>query len=174
MKCTFRFIALILGLAVALSANAEIYQWKDKDGKMYYSDRPPPNQPGIQQKQAPKQVQQPASEPAQDEDEDEADGAEPKKAATVAPVQKKSLAEQRDEESRKRRAAAEAREKEEKAAARATQNCERARTQYAALNSGQRIARLSETGERKFLNDEEKAAEIAHTKELMDAFCGKD
>ncbi|MCL2644745.1 MAG: DUF4124 domain-containing protein [Betaproteobacteria bacterium] len=175
MKCTFRFVALFLGLAIALSASAEIYQWKDKDGKMHFSDRPPPNQPSIQT-QKPKQAQQPVTAPAQDEDDAEEGGDKPKKAVatTPAPAQEKSKAEQSDEEARKRRAAAEAREKAEKDADRAAQNCERARTQYAALNSGQRISRLTETGERRFLNDEERAAETERTRELMEAFCGKN
>jgi len=177
MKCTFRFISIILGMAIALPAGAQIYQWKDKDGKIHFSDLPPPSQSSTQTK-APKQQPVTVLEPANDEDEGEAGdktkegGTEP--AADAAPAQEKSPAEQRAEESRKRRAAAEAKEKEEQDAARAAQNCQRARTQYAALNSGQRISRLTETGERKFLNEEELAAETERTREMMEAFCGKD
>ena len=180
MKCPVWFIAFILGLAAALSASAGVYQWKDKDGKTHFSDIPPPNQPGVRA-QPSRRAQPPEVEiePEPDETEiTEEGGAEPKNAATPVSAQEKSQAEQRDEEFRKRRAAAaEAREKAEKDAAdaaRRQQNCQRARAQHAALASGQRIAQPTETGERKFLDDEERAAEIARVKELMKAFCGKD
>jgi len=171
MRCPFWAIVPILG--VALSASAQIYQWKDKDGKTYFSDMPPPDQPGIQM-QMPKRPQPPASEAelASDDPEAEADSAEP--AATAPFSQEKSKAEQRDTEYHKRRAAAEAKEKVEKDAVRTAQDCQRARAQYAALNSGQRISLPAETGGRKFLNDEERAVEIERSKELIEAFCGKD
>ncbi|MCL2876964.1 MAG: DUF4124 domain-containing protein [Betaproteobacteria bacterium] len=171
MKFTFRLIMSILGLTVALSANAQIYQWKDKDGKMHFSDRLPQNQPGIQV-QTLERPQQSATEAEQASDapEAEADNVEP--AAATIPAQ--SQAEQFSEGARKRRAAAEAKEKAEKDADRAAQGCQRARTQYAALNSGRRISLPTEDGGRRLLNDEERAAEIARTRDLIDGFCGKD
>ncbi|MCL2590781.1 MAG: DUF4124 domain-containing protein [Betaproteobacteria bacterium] len=183
MKCTFlpRFIAPILGLAVALSASAQIYQWKDKDGTTHFSDTPPPNQPNVQVQMF-KRAQPPATdtEPALDEPEAESGkgNAELEKPTAVVSALKKSQAAYRDEEFRKRRAAAaEAREKAEKNAARAAQDeqsCQRARAQHVALNNGQRISRFTESGERKFLDDEERAAETERTKKLIEAFCGKD
>ena len=180
MKCSFRFATLIFCLTAALSASAQIYQWKDKDGKTHFSDRLPSNQPGIQV-QTPKRAQPPAAADALEPEADDAveSGAEPKNAPAPSPAsaQKKNQPEQHDEELRKRRAAAEAREKAEKDAARSAQreqDCQRARAQYAVLNSGQRVSRPTENGERKFLDNEERAAEIVRTRELMEAFCGKD
>ena len=184
MKCSVRFVALIFGLVTALSASAQIYQWKDKDGKTHFSDRPPPNQPGVRVQtleRAPPPTT--VSEPESDEAETEATGEggiEPKDvvAPAPAPVLEKSQVGQRDEAFRKRRAAAvEAREKAERDAAdtaQRQQDCQRARGQYAALNSGQRISLPTEGGSRRVLNDEERAAEIARTEELIEAFCGKD
>jgi hypothetical protein len=177
VKRSIWLIALVFGLAAALPASAQIYQWKDKDGKTHFSDRPPPNQPGVQPK-IPKRPQ-PAVEPEPDETGAEdakpvEGGAEPNNAAAPG----KSQAEQRDEEFQKRRAAAaEAREKAEKEAAdreKREQDCQRARTQHSALSSGQRVSRLTEDGSRRFLNDEERAAEIARSEELIKAFCGED
>jgi hypothetical protein len=177
-------VALIVGLAAAFSVSAQVYQWKDKDGRTHFSDMPPPNQSGVQA-QPPKRSQPPAMviepEPFEPETtEDVEEGAETEKAAVPAPAsaQEKSEAQQRDEEFRKRRAAAaEAREKADKDAANATQrqqDCQRARAQHAALASGQRIAQPTESGGRKMLNDEERAAEVARVRELMETFCGKD
>ncbi|MDR2014689.1 MAG: DUF4124 domain-containing protein [Azoarcus sp.] len=182
MKRPVCSIVLIFGLAAALSASAQIYQWKDKDGKTHFSDMPPPAQQGIQMKTH-KHVQPTANpEPDKTEATENTEGsAEPNNAAvtaTPAPSREKSQAEQRDEEFRKRRAAAaEAREKAEKEAARdeqRKQNCQRARAQHAAFNSGKRIALATEDGGRKILNDEERAAEIARAEESIKAFCDKD
>jgi hypothetical protein len=181
VKRTTRFIAFVFGLIAVLSASAQIYQWKDKDGKAHFSDRPPPSQPGIQM-QTPTRAQPDAAadDPEPEAETTEGSGTEAKNAPAPAPAsaQGKSQAEQRDEEFRKRRAAAaEAREKAEKDAARNAQReqgCQRARAQYAALNSGQRVSFPSEDGGRRPLNDEERAAAIARTRELMEAYCGKD
>jgi len=183
------FVALVFGLAVALSANAQIYQWKDKDGKTHFSDRPPPNQPGVQA-QTPKRVHPSSTvtKPEQDEAEAEPEtaesgegGVEPKNAVAApasASAQEKNPTGQRDEEFRKRRAAtAEAGEKAEKDAAlkaRREQECQRARAQYATLNSGQRIALPTESGGRSVLDDRERAVEIERAKGLIETFCGKD
>jgi len=186
VNTSIRFATLIIGLAAALSVSAQIYQWKDKDGRTHFSDIPPANQPGVRA-QTPKREQPPvtAVEPEPDEVEagtvaESAEGVEggvkPENAAVSA--QEKSAAQQRDEEFRKRRAAAaEAREKAEKDAARAAQrqqDCQRARAQHAALASGQRVAHPTETGGRKLLNDEERAAGIARARELMETFCDKN
>ncbi|MCX7207092.1 MAG: DUF4124 domain-containing protein [Proteobacteria bacterium] len=34
-------MAIVLSLLLACAAHAEIYKWKDADGKMHYSDQPP-------------------------------------------------------------------------------------------------------------------------------------
>jgi len=178
VKCSVRFFALVFGLAFALSASAQIYQWKDKDGRTHFSDQPPPTQPGVQ---VHKHEQTPLSETEPDETPAETTGSgqgglEPKNAASVSAL-KKSEAQQRDEAFRKRRAeAAEAQEKAQRDAARAAQreqNCQRARSQYGALSSGQRIVRFTESGERRFLSDEERAAEIARLQELIETLCEK-
>ena len=173
-------VVFIAGLAAAFSVSAQVYQWKDKDGRIHFSDRPPPNQPGVQA-QPPKPPPAMVIEPEPNEAETTEgveDGAEPKKAVAPASAQEKSEAQQRDEEFRKRRAAAaEAREKADRDAANAAQrqqDCQRARAQYAALSGGQRIAHPTEGGGRRFLNDEERAAEVARVKELMETLCGKN
>ena len=36
-------LALVLALYAALPASAQVYTWKDKDGKVHFGDRPPPD-----------------------------------------------------------------------------------------------------------------------------------
>jgi hypothetical protein len=179
------FVTLIFGLLVASPASAQIYQWKDKDGKTYFSDRPPQNQSDVQVKGSKRA--QPEADPDPDETEvavdaaeDAEDGVKSNKAAVAAPapVKEKTPAEQRNEEFRKRRAAAaEAREKAEQEAAsneQRRQDCQRARAQYSVLNSGQRVFQPTEDGGRKILEGEERVAEIGRTEELIKVFCDKD
>jgi hypothetical protein len=89
--------------------------------------------------------------------------------------QQKSLAE-RDAEFRKRQLeGTEARQKEEaKATEKAAQSedCERARTYVKSLQEGQRIAQVDpKTGERIFLDDANRPAEIARAQKVADSNC---
>ena len=172
-------VALIVGLIASLSVSAQIYQWKDKDGRMHFSDMPPADQPGVRT-QTPKREQPPsmAIEPEPDEAETEAaEGVEGGVKPEDTSAQEKSAARQRDEELRKRRAAAEAEEKAKKDAARAAQrqqDCERVRDRHATLVSGEHVAYPTEAGGRKLLNDKERAAEVARASDLIETFCDKD
>jgi hypothetical protein len=40
------FLLCFALLAISSAASSEIYKWKDKDGKIHYSDTPPP--PGLE------------------------------------------------------------------------------------------------------------------------------
>ncbi|MDR0564748.1 MAG: DUF4124 domain-containing protein [Azoarcus sp.] len=167
--------ALVFGLVAALSAYGEIYKWKDKDGKVHFSDMPPTGQ-SVVPMQKPKKKPQPNQYEAEPEDAEAVEEglpADTKKAAEPAPVPKTQA--ERDEEFRKRRAAAaEAKEKADKEAAdaaRRKEECRRARAQYAVLSSGQRVARPSEEGGRVFLDDKSRAAEIERAQELVSKLC---
>ncbi|MDR0701157.1 MAG: DUF4124 domain-containing protein [Azoarcus sp.] len=167
MKHPVRFVMFALALALSLSASAEIYKWKDRDGRAHFSDMPPPqNAAEVQILNAPAP---PRSAATADEQENTA---EESSAKTAAPG--KSLAERELEFRQRRAAAAEARAKADEEAARAArraQDCERARTQHAALASGQRVARPTGNGGRTFLDDAEREAEMARIQELIDKRC---
>ena len=49
--------------------------------------------------------------------------------------------------------------------------CTQARSQLAALNSGQRIARMSADGEREFLDDAARSAEVARLQQQVAEHC---
>ena len=60
---------------------------------------------------------------------------------------------------------------EEKLATQRRQNCDRARSHLAALDSGQRIARVNDKGEREILDDRQRAAEVQRAREVMSSDC---
>ncbi|MDR0634784.1 MAG: DUF4124 domain-containing protein [Azoarcus sp.] len=164
---------LAFALVFVLPASAEIYQWKDEQGRVHFSDIPP-NQANVG-----KTISSTPARPHPVADDPEAaqpDGETAPANAIPAAAPAKSLAE-RDLEFRKRRAAdAEARAKAEKDAAQANrraQDCQRARIQHGALVSGQRVARPTADGGREFLDAGEREAEIARAQELVDAFCNE-
>src|SRR5450759_1406295 len=103
-------------------------------------------------------------------------GASSPSTGTSAPAAK-SLAE-RNAEFRKRnmeRQEAEAKAEKVKAESKdAERNCNNARSQLKSLQDGQRIARFdTNTGERSFLSDEDRPAEIANAQKAVASWCNK-
>ncbi len=155
-------LALALMLA-SLPLPAQVYEWRDAQGAINYGDRPPPGVPArLIKGEGPLSGQSPEAS-----GEDVAGEGEP--TAT-----QRTLAE-RELEARERRAQqAEARaraEQEQQLAEERERNCGQARNQLAALESGQRIARFNERGEREFLDDAGRAAEIERTRTYLAANC---
>ena len=168
--------ALLVGLAVFAFSGGALAQWawKDGNGRVVYSDRPPPagvksesivKQPGNAQTVLPPQQvgtaadsQRPATEsrPA---------------AASNAP---KTVAEQ-EKEFRKRqieRAKAEKKAQDEQARnATKAAECERAKGYLKAVENGQRIARTDASGNREFLDDSQRAAEAERTRKIVQSAC---
>ena len=96
-------------------------------------------------------------------------------AASSAPAVPKSLAE-RDADFKKRGIEqAEAQQKDAKKAAEAEQkreNCDSAQAYYKSLESGQRIVRADpKTGERAFMEDQERNAEMVRARARIDQNC---
>lgn len=153
-----RTAGLFLFLLAATAGAAEIYTWKDREGRVNYADNPPTGSTKARtlsgRDTEPTPV--PAAQPAAGESA------------------QKSVADQ-DLEFRKRQAeAAEQKAKADKEAAAAEEkqkNCERARNQLKALESGQRVAQFNAKGEREFLDDAQRAAAIANAKKVADSWC---
>ena len=164
-----------LGLLVwSLAAPAAAqWAWKDDNGRVVYSDRPPPSAVKTD-----RIVRQPSNAqtvlPPQQTGADTAakPGADAKPvAATSGP---KSVAEQ-EMEFRKRqqeRADAEKKTQDEqvKVASRAAE-CERARAYLKGIEEGQRIARIDASGNREFLDDNQRAAEAERTRKIVQSTC---
>src|SRR5690606_32089813 len=97
--------ALLLALLIALPVSAQVYSWRDRDGRMHYSDVPPPGKGAEVVRGA---VQPPVAPAAGSEGGSvEPGGTEAEVPTSDAPARqgRKSLAE-REREFRERRAAA--------------------------------------------------------------------
>jgi hypothetical protein len=143
------------------------WKWRDANGVMQYTDRPPPaGTPDSQiltrpaAARAPKLVSNtpPASTP---EVKANAPTATPKSDPELEAKRKKA------EEQK----AAERKVEEERQAKVRGENCERARGYERSLQSGQRIVRTNEKGEREVLDDTGRADEMQRTREAIDSNC---
>lgn len=166
-------LAIATVAAVYVSGAAGQWAWKEDSGRIVYSDRPPPanikstqilRQPAAA---APAPVPQ-ATTPGGATAEGERPGTAP---AASAP---KTVAE-RDMEFRKRQqeradSDRKAQEEQQKSAAKAAE-CERARGYMRALEDGVRISRTDAAGNRDYLDDEQRAAEVERTRKAVQQLC---
>jgi hypothetical protein len=149
--------ATLLGAALALpAASFAQWQWIDKDGRKVFSDQSPPadipaknilKQPGPRgHAVAPADAASSAAAPMQ-----------------PAPAAPKLSGKEKDLEEKKKQAeAAEAEKKkaqEEQVAKERAENCARVKSAKAAFDSGVRISRTNEKGEREYLDDAQRSAE---------------
>ena len=150
-------------LLATLPAAAQ-WKWKDARGQVVISDVPPPREiPERDVLQKPELVtRRPANQPA------------PAASAAVA----ESVAKARVDpelEARKKKTEQEQTDKlkaeEDKVAAQRAENCRRARSHMASLDSGIRLSRTNDKGERELMSDEEIEAERVRTRREMEEAC---
>jgi hypothetical protein len=154
----------LLGMLAAPAAAQ--WMWRDAGGQVTASDRPPPKD--IPQKdilQRPENFQRRAPAPAP--------AASAASAGASATTTKTAL--ESEVEARKRAGeqenAAKARADAERVAQQRAENCRRARGHVAALESGQRMARTNDKGEREVLDDKGRAEEMRAAREVMASDC---
>lgn len=156
----YGLLLALLTLTLALPADAQ-WRWRDASGRVTASDLPPPRD--IPEKDI---LQRPG-------------GARPA-AAAAAPVAasaapKPAAAVDKELEARKKAAdqqqQAKAKADEERQAAVRAENCSRARSHLATLESGQRMARVNDKGEREFLDDQQRANEMRRAREVIASDC---
>jgi hypothetical protein len=164
-----RIALLTLACALPLVASAQ-WIWVDKDGRKVFSDRAPsPDVPAERIVRAPKgaALPPPAAAPAAAA---ASEVAADKSAAMPKPVGKdKSL-----EERRKQLVAAEGDKKKAEQAtylALRNDNCSRAKSSKAGFETGARITRFNSKGEREYLSDDERAAEVKRLNEIIARDC---
>lgn len=154
-------------LVTALPAQAQ-WTWRDKDGRITVSDLPPPRE--VPEKDILRKPNSPARAAAP------AAVTAPAAATTpAAPASAPPTALEREVQARKRAAdeekAAKARAEEERNATRRAENCRQARNHLTALESGQRIARTNDKGEREVLDDQGRAKEAQRAREVIASDC---
>lgn len=163
---------LLVALAAAPDASAQ-YQWRDANGRMVYSDMPPPASvpPSAVQRAPARQTpagtsggsgatasaMAPAPAPA-------APSAASAPSAADAEMAFRKRRMEREEAERK---AAEAETRAQRAAA----ACEVSRAQVRTLESGMRVARVNERGEREFIDDATRASQLETARKSVRELC---
>jgi len=164
--------------ALPLLAAAQ-WQWIDKDGRKVFSDRSPPadipaknilKQPGPTRGSS---VAVPAAAAAEGAPGTAVAASAPApQAAASAP---KLSGKDKDLEDKKKQAeaaeAAKKKEADEKFAQAKAENCTRARQSKASFDSGVRIARTNEKGEKEILDDTQRAAEVRRLDSVIARDC---
>ncbi len=164
----FAMAAAPLMLAALFTSPTEAaaqWKWRDAQGQIQYSDRPPP--PGVLDKDI-------LGRPSGSARAAQALPTAPAPAASAAPLPGLKAS---DPELEARKRKAEAEKDAAKKAADAEQaktraaNCERARSYQRSLDSGMRIARTNASGEREILDDAARAQETSRNRDVLNNNC---
>jgi Domain of unknown function (DUF4124) len=154
------FAALAIFLATATVA-AQVFKWIDKDGKVNFSDTPPPAEAV---KGEAKKIVAPSASPSP--------LAAPSKLAT--PPSTKASADPAKDAEKKKTDLAEKAKKDEAADKIAKQNeerCKEAKRYLSTLESGTPIKQSNDAGENVFMTDEARASESARAKTAATESC---
>ena len=168
-RWTSAVLLAMLGLALALPAEAQ-WKWRDARGQTQYSDLPPP--PGVPEHDILSRPAGTRSRVTVFSASAPASGAAPATQAASAALAPKTDPEL---EARRKKAeaeqAAKAKAEEARVAAARADNCRRAQSHMRTLDSGIRIARSNDKGEREILDDQQRADEVRRTREVIAADC---
>lgn len=146
-------IAAAVLLSLPLACMAQVYKYKDAEGRTVFSDTPPPGSNAVK-KDIPVTTSPPPGEGA------------PKSSSSLQDQM------QQFEKRREERQAADAKAAKEKAEReRAAEHCTKARNRLAALQSGQRIVRFNAQGEREYMDDAGREKEIADSQKAVSDWC---
>lgn len=165
MRCRLVVLSLALvGATLALPAAAQ-WKWRAANGQIQYSDLPPP--PGVADKDIllrPTAASLRATAPA---------AAAP--AASAPPLTPKNIDPELEAKRKKAEQdeAAKTKAEEQRVAAAKAENCKRAREQMRTLESGMRMARINDKGEREVLDDKMRADEMKRARDVANAECAK-
>ena len=167
------WVALSIGtvLAAALVAGALAspasvqWKWRDRNGQITVSDLPPPRDiPERDILQRPDPAAVAATAAAATAAAAPAPQA-PARARVAAELAARRRAAEQEQAAQQRAQAAQLAEQR-------AQNCRNARNHLAALESGQRLVRMNDKGEREFLDDKQRADETRRAREVIAADCG--
>lgn len=166
-------VTALLGCAV-VPALAQ-WQWTDNNGKKVFSDAPPPQEVPDRNiikrpaaaafSSAPKPVSTAASATQAPS------ASAPKPAASTPKPTGKDLELEKKKAQADADDAAKKKAEEQKQAAARADSCERAKRNLASLQSGTRIAQLNAQGEREFMSDEGRQAEVQRTQGIVNSDC---
>lgn len=144
-----RFLLTAASVLLAFAAQAQIYQWQDENNRTVISDLPPSGKVRQQRKI-----------------ETETPTANAPTGKTMADREMEFRKRQKDS-----REAAEKAEKEQRMDVQRKEDCEASRRALQVLESGERLALRDSKGERYFIDDAQRAQEIAKVREAVQVHC---
>ena len=150
MRISTTLFAAILALACG-TAQAQAFRWVDKDGKVRYGDTPPPGVKATPMKGSAGGVAPPPP----------ASAAKDAKGDAKVPVDPAQAFNERQLKAKEEAAKA---EKEHADAETRKKNCDRSQGFLRSLDAGQRISTTNAQGERSFLEDAGRQAQIEETR----------
>jgi hypothetical protein len=144
--------AVILLSLIGLNAHAGVNKWVDSEGKVHYSDTPPPEvkTESVRNISGKGQEEAPATYSSKSYAEREA---EMKKAKLEKEEASKKTAQQQADADAKKR------------------NCEAARQSARSLEEGGRIYTYDESGERSYLDDAARERRLSEARKAVSDFC---
>jgi hypothetical protein len=168
-RCQSVLGLLVVAVALLSAVPAEAqWRWRDANGRVTASDMPPPRDiPEKDILQRPSASPKPVNPPAA--------VAAAASAAASAAAPAASTPADKDLQAKKKAAEqeqqAKAKAEEQRNAAIRADNCARARSHLTTLESGQRLARVNEKGEREVLDDKSRADEVRRAREVIASDC---
>lgn len=144
--------ALVLLACLSMSAQAGLNKWVDENGKVHYSDSPPPDA----------KVESVRNITGKGQEAAPADYSSKSYSQREAELNK---ARQEKKEASEKSARETAQQQERK------QNCAAARENLRALESGTRLVTYDENGEKRYLDDGERAQRLSSAREAVKANC---
>jgi hypothetical protein len=144
-----RLSLAVAALLVTTAVNAQIYQWKDGSGKTVYSDMPP-----VGEVNSPVKI--------------EAGSSNSNAASQKTTADRDMDFRKRQKESQDNSGKA---QKEQAAASDKKENCDKSRLYLQNLQSGERIGRRDEKGERYFMEDDQRQQEITKAQQAVQTNC---
>ena len=168
-RWTVVVLTALLGATLALPAAAQ-WKWRDQNGHTQYSDTPPP--PNVADKDI---LQRPGGANSAVRRGTVSAVPAPASAASGAPALAPPVAGDSELEAKRKKAEQEVEDKKKaedaKVAAARAENCARAKAQMRTLDSGVRLSRTNEKGEREYLDDKARAKETERTRDAMNSEC---
>ena len=166
-KLALPFVACLLAIAATGASAQSVWKWRDASGQLHVSDTAPP--PGTPEKNILNRpaggVVAPSARPAA--------AAAPEASGASAPdtdLEKKKKAADRDKADK---AAADKAEVDKKNAAIRADNCQRAQASVTGIQNGVRITQINAKGEREYLDDAQRAAELKRSQDVVAQNCGQ-
>lgn len=168
-----RIFLLVASLSIGASVWAQ-YQWIDHNGRRVFSDRPPPSDIAEQNIIVQPKLNTPqksSATPAEDTPDRAADPTiEPGVANTGTDFELQKELDKKQQQADAAEAAEQKAQEQRQAAVRAD-NCRRARSAVATLESGRRMAQMNEKGEREILTDAQRRADLERAQKMVRDNC---